>query len=87
MGLKETLIRIGDIQGESRITLLGKRELCAENCRCITACDENLTVLRMDGFDIHITGTELVLENFGGYGVKLTGEIHSLTIQEVDERL
>ena len=84
MGLKETLIRLGDIQGESRITLFGTRELCAENCRCITACDDNLTVLRMEGLDISVTGTELVLENFGAYGVKLTGRIHSLTLEEAE---
>lgn len=84
MGLKETLIRLGDIQGESRITLFGNRELCAENCRCITACDDNLTVLRMEGLDISVTGTELVLENFGAYGVKLTGRIHSLTLEEAE---
>ncbi len=79
MGLKETLIRIGDMQGESRITITGGRELCAENCRSIIACDENLAVLRTDNLDIRITGTSLVLENFGAYGVKIIGQIHSLT--------
>lgn len=82
MSLKEKLIRLGDMQGEARITLCGNGELCAENCRCITACDENLAVLRMEGLDIRVTGTDLVLENFGAFGVKLTGKIHSLTIEE-----
>ncbi len=81
MGLKETLIRLGDCMGEPVITLKGDYELCAENCRCITACDENTAVLCMNGQDVHVVGTELTLENFGAYGVRLTGRIHSLTVE------
>ncbi len=81
MGIKEKLIQLGDCTGEAYITLRGSRELCAENCRCITACDENVAVLCLRDINVRVVGTALVLENFGAYGVKLTGEIHSLTIE------
>lgn len=81
MGLKETLIRLGDCTGEPCITLRGDYELCAENCRSISACDENTAVLCMKGLDVRVVGTELTIENFGAYGVKLTGRIHSLTVE------
>lgn len=84
MGIKETLIRLGDIpQLHSQITLRDNTELCAENCRCVSGCDDNLVVLRMEKIQVHITGTELVLDNFGAYGVKVTGRIHSVTMEEL----
>ncbi len=82
MGIKDTLIRLGEYRGEAQTLLFGNRELCAENCRCITECDENVAVLRMEGIDVRVTGTELTLENFGAFGVRLTGKIHSLTLEE-----
>lgn len=85
MGLKETLIRLGDYTGKSAVTLFDDNELYAENCRCITACDENLAVLRMRDMDIRVVGSSLILENYGAYGVKLTGEIHSLTVERHGE--
>ncbi len=85
MGIKETLIRLGDYIGEPKITINGNAELCAENCRCITACDENTAVLRTREHDIRVVGTGLVLENFGVYGVKITGRIYSLTLEENEE--
>lgn len=81
MGLKETLIRLGDCTGEPCITLRSDNELCAENCRCIAACDENTAVLCMKGLDVHVVGTELTIENFGAFGVKLTGRIHSVKVE------
>ena len=82
MGLREKLIQLGEYTGESAVSIYGTHELYAENCRCIVACDENLTVLRMRGSDLRIIGSGLSLENYGAYGVKLTGEIHSLTFEE-----
>jgi hypothetical protein len=81
MGLKEILLQLGEYTGEPCITLLSDSELCAENCRSIKACDENLVVLCMKGQDVRVVGTSLTLENFGAYGVKITGSIHSLTIE------
>lgn len=85
MGIKDALIRLGDYMGDPLITLRGNTELCAENCRCITACDENVAVLRTKAQDIRIVGTGLTLENYGAYGVKITGRIYSLTLEENGE--
>ena len=82
MGIKEKLIRLSEVRDEAQVTLRGSRELCAENCRCITACDENLAVLSMEGLTLRVTGTGLSLENFGAFGVKITGKLHSLTVEE-----
>lgn len=60
----------------------GNRELCVENCRCIKNCDDNIIVLGVYGMDIEISGTPLMLENFGVGGVRITGNIHSLVFQE-----
>ncbi len=86
MGFKETLIRLGDCTGEPCITLRSDTELCAENCRCITACDENTAVLCMRGQDVRVVGTELTVENFGAFGVILTGRIHSITVERHGEQ-
>ena len=82
MGIRSALIRLGDQIGDAIVTLNGNSELCAENCRSIIACDENTIVLRMKTQNIRIVGTELYLENYGAYGVKVTGNIYSLTFEE-----
>ena len=82
MGLKETLIKLSEMPSEALISIKGSKELCADSCRCVTAYDENLAVLRMKDFDLRVVGSGLVLENFGAFGVKLTGSIHSLTFEE-----
>ncbi len=87
MGIKEKLIRLGDRLGEPQITLRGNMELYAENCRCITSCDENTAVLRTSAQDIRVVGTDLTLENYGAFGVKLTGQIYSLTLEKIGEDL
>ena len=85
MGIKETLIKLSEAPSEALISITGSRELYAENCRCVTACDSELTTLRMKGFDLRVVGTGLALESFGAFGVKLTGRIHSLTFEENTE--
>ena len=82
MGIKETLIRLSEMPSESLISISGNNVLHAENCCCVTAYDDDLAVLRMKDFDLRVIGTALVLENYGAYGVKLTGNIHSLTFEE-----
>lgn len=59
-------------------------ELCIDNCRCIKELDDNFIVLSVCGMDIRISGTPLVLQNFGVGSVKITGQIHSLTFEEND---
>ena len=85
MGIKETLIKLGEMPKEPHISIEGNRLLCVEECRCITACDEDLAVLRVKGFDIRVVGSGLVLESYGAFGVRLTGSIHSLTFDECAE--
>lgn len=60
-------------------------ELCVENCRCIKELDDNFIVLSVYGMDIRVSGTPLVLQNFGVGSVKITGIIHSLTFEENDK--
>ena len=84
MGIKNTLIRLGDIPRRNAvITLLGSGEVNVENCVCVFGCDENLMILRTQDTLIKIHGTDLVLDNFGAYGVKVRGAIHSLGLEEL----
>lgn len=85
MGIRETLIKLSESPSEALISITGNREICVENCRSITACDENLTVLRLKGTDLRIVGSGLVLDNYGAYGVRITGAIHSLTFEDNTE--
>ncbi len=57
-------------------------ELCVQNIRCVKSCDENFVVLSVYGMDIHISGTPLILENFGVGSIVIRGRIHSLTFEE-----
>ena len=85
MGIRETLIKLSESPSEALINITGTRELCVENCRSITAYDENLTVLRLKETDLRIVGSDLTLENYGAYGVRITGSLHSLTFEENTE--
>ncbi|MGN0688435.1 MAG: YabP/YqfC family sporulation protein [Oscillospiraceae bacterium] len=82
MGIKETLIKFSEAPAEANVAITGNTVLRAENCICITACDENIVELRLKDLSLRIIGSGLVLENYGAYGVKLTGVIHSLTYEE-----
>ncbi|MDE7361141.1 MAG: YabP/YqfC family sporulation protein [Oscillospiraceae bacterium] len=57
-------------------------ELVVENCRCVKSCDDSFIVLSVYGMDIRVSGTPLVIENFGIGSIKITGKIHSLTFEE-----
>ncbi len=89
MGIRESLLEFEE-QSQKRCTITltvdgGLRkgaELCVENCRCVKNCDENFVVLSVYGMDIHISGTPLILENFGIGCIKISGKIHSLTFEE-----
>lgn len=83
MGIKDALIRLGDHVGEHSVTLHGNNELCVENCCCITAYDEDTAILRTATHDIRVIGTELVLENYGAYGVRITGQIYSIALEDI----
>ncbi|MBP1543160.1 MAG: YabP/YqfC family sporulation protein [Oscillospiraceae bacterium] len=84
MGIKSRLIRLTEVHGEMLVTLSGSREVCVENCTGITCADENCAVLCSEKESIRVTGTALVLESYGAYGVKITGRIHSVTLEDME---
>lgn len=87
MGLREKLIEYEETAGRRfSVTMTAESgkdaELIVENCRCVKSCDDNFIVLSVSGKDIRISGTPLVIENFGIGSLKITGKIHSLTFEE-----
>lgn len=83
MGIKRSILELGEAGGmQSVVTLRDGRELYIENCRCVKSCDDNLITVSVRGLDILITGAPLMLESFGSEGVKISGRIHSLTLEE-----
>lgn len=62
-----------------------KAEIYVENCRKVLSCDDEFITLGVCGADIRISGTPLMLENFGVGGVKITGKIASVDISEKTE--
>ncbi len=83
MGVKDRLIALEDSsRAHSTLILRDGEELYVENCRCVRGCDDNFITLSVSGMDIKVSGAPLTLESFGAYGVKITGKIHSLTLEE-----
>lgn len=83
MGVKEKLISLeNEAARHFTITIRDSGELYIENCRCVRECGDNFITLSVYSADIRIAGTPLVLESFGVNGVKISGKIHSLTLEE-----
>ena len=89
MGLRDKLIEIEEqSQKNCTITVITKgglqndSEVRVDNCRCVKSCDDNFVKLSVYGMDINVSGTPLILENFGVGSVRITGKIHSLTFEE-----
>ncbi|MGN1119022.1 MAG: YabP/YqfC family sporulation protein, partial [Oscillospiraceae bacterium] len=57
-------------------------ELLVENCRGVSGYDENFITLQVYGMNVTVAGAPLMLESFGAQGVRITGRIHSLTLEE-----
>lgn len=86
MGVRERLIEYEEMAGRKfSITMTadnGKNaELTVENCRSVKSCDDNFIVLSVYGMDIRVSGTPLIIDNFGIGCIKITGKIHSLTFE------
>lgn len=89
MGIREKLIELEE-QAQKKFTVTitadgrspGNSEVRVENCRCVKSCDENFVELSVYGMNINISGTPLMLENFGVGSVKITGRIHSISFDE-----
>lgn len=87
MGIRERLIEYEETAGRRfSVTVTADSEngaeLIVENCRCVKSCDDNFIVLSVYGMDIRVSGTPLIIENFGIGSIKITGKIHSLTFEE-----
>ena len=83
MSVKEKMLYMAEA-GERRsvITLRNGNELLVENCRGVSGCDDNFITLAVYGMNVTVSGTPLMLESFGAEGVRITGRIHSLTLEE-----
>lgn len=83
MGVKDKLIALGDLpERRCAMTLRGLNELLVENCLGVSGYDESFITLCVYGARVVVAGTPLVLESFGANGVRITGKIHSLTLEE-----
>ena len=84
MGIKEKMIYLGEMgERRSTITLRNGTELLVENCRGVSSFDDNFITLSVYGLQVTISGTPLMFESFGVDGVRITGKIHSLTLEEI----
>lgn len=84
MSIKEKMIYMAEA-GDRRsvITLRNGNELLVENCCGVCGYDDNFIRLSVYGMNVTIAGTPLMLESFGADGVRITGKIHSLTLEDV----
>ena len=84
MNIKERAAVLDDLpHRHSTITIRDGREIYVENCRCVCGCDDNFITLSVYGMNIRISGTPLILESFGAEGIKISGRIHSITMEEL----
>lgn len=90
MGLREKLINLEE-QATRECTVTIKivggreREMYVENCKKIVSCDDDFITLGVFGANIRISGVPLILENFGVNGVKISGKIGSVELEETRE--
>lgn len=84
MGLKQRLTAMGELPWKhSIITITDGCDLCAENCTAVVGCtadtagSEIVLKIRCSGADrlMRVSGSDLLLESFGAYGVRITGNI------------
>lgn len=90
MGLRAKLINLEEQAAREctvTIKIVGgkEREMYVENCKKIASCDDDFITLGVFGANIRISGVPLVLENFGVNGVKISGKITSVELEETRE--
>ncbi len=92
MGLKQKLTALGELPWKhSLVTLRDGCELCAENCTEVVGCTDRsdsgeiVLKIRCDGADrlLRVCGGGLMLESFGAYGVRISGDITSMAFIEL----
>lgn len=90
MGLRAKLINLEEQAAREctvTIKIVGgkEREMYVENCKKIASCDDDFITLGVFGANIRISGVPLILENFGVNGVKISGKITSVELEETRE--
>ena len=89
MGLKQSLISLGELPYQhSVITIRDNSELTAENCTAVVSCSDSREksgeiVLKLADRLLRVCGGELQLESFGAYGVRILGDIRSVSFVEL----
>ena len=92
MGLKQRLTAVWELPWKhSVITINDGCDLCAENCTALVGCtggdasSEIVLKIRCNGTDrlIRVCGGDLLLESFGAYGVRITGNISGINFIEL----
>lgn len=92
MGMKQKLTNLGELPWKhSVVTLRDGCDLCAENCTAVVGCTDSqegceiVLNIRCSGADrlMRVCGSDLLLESFGAYGVRITGNITSMSFIEL----
>ena len=86
--LYEKLIALEELSARECVITIHLRgnteqaEIYVENCRKILSCDDEFITLGICGAEVRVSGTPLILENFGVGGVKITGKICSVDFSQ-----
>ena len=75
-----------DMNRHSSIEIKDNSFIRIENCRSVEAFDENRIVLSLFKCRLTIIGFQLELNNYNFNGVYITGKIHSIEFEEVNEK-
>ena len=75
-----------DINRHSSMEIKDNSFLRIENCRRVEFFDENRIILLLFKCRLTIIGLELELNNYNFNGVYITGKIHSIEFEEVNEK-
>ena len=89
MGIKQSLISLGKLPyRHSVITMRDGKELTAENCTAVASCSDSRErsgeiVLRIQDRLLRVCGDNLLLESFGAYGVRICGDIQTVSFVDI----
>lgn len=89
MGIRQSLISLGELPyRHSVVTIRDFGELTAENCTAVVSCSDSREksgeiVLKLRDRLLRVRGSELQLESFGAYGVRIVGELQTVEFVEL----
>ena len=75
-----------DMNRHSSIEIKDNSFIRIENCRSVESIDENKIELLLFKSKLTIIGLELEMNNYNFSGVYITGKIHSIEFEEVNEK-